>query len=372
MRVKGIFLYLTVVFGIFQSGCATESEDPFCSCMHGTLPMVTSEIDSMYNQWFMEQSPADPSMFGLLNSFKAKGKVDIPSYFKISDSDLGRIAIAKEQCAALHSVSLMEQMEIKVKWEKEMEIIQKSGKIDVVNVIDAILNTYSEDMINSCFYRFNMASTAKMLGHRDLGLRLTLPQALPPCDDCPEVLERDILSISMNSNSVKVEGTEIELEKVEGFVNRFYLENSLEMPQRIFIGNKVISDTTEKLQLLLTKLDSVNESEQFVKCQKYLKKWAGIANAYKLTGEFHLISKRAVIRFESTNDTPFEAYFSVLDQIKGVLKKLRNDLAIDAFGRTYDELIKLEENGDDSLRPKIQAIRVVYPLRLLEPDSRNY
>ena len=83
------------------------------------------------------------------------------------------------------------------------------------------------------------------------------------------------------------------------------------------------------------------------------------------------ISKRAVIRYESNNGTTFETYFEVLDQIKGVLKRLRNDFSMSAFGMTYDQMEKLEDGGDKSLRPMIKAVRVRYPLRLLEPDARN-
>jgi len=213
---------------------------------------------------------------------------------------------------------------------------------------------------------------------RDMGLRLTLPQELPPCEDCPEVRDRNVLKISVNGlDQVAIEDKLAPIEEVEVAVRDFYGSDDDNMPERHLVNANTIADTMSKLEVLIatweTEPDPLIKVTMVDKYEKYLKEWQGKKDCFELTGEapFDCISKRAVIRFESNNATTFETYFSVLDQIKGVLKELRNDFSLGAFGTTYDEMIKLEENGDISMRPKIKAVRVRFPLRLLEPDARN-
>ena len=125
--------------------------------------------------------------------------------------------------------------------------------------------------------------------------------------------------------------------------------------------NKENSGLYLKEQMVITALEKIK------------KEWEGKQEAFDLTGApFDCISKRAVIRFESNNGTTFSVYFEVLDKIKGVLQRLRNDFSMEHFGITYDEMEKLEKEKDMvEYQPMIKAVRVVFPLRLLEPDPRN-
>jgi biopolymer transport protein ExbD len=213
---------------------------------------------------------------------------------------------------------------------------------------------------------------------RDMGLRLTLPQELPPCEDCPEVRDRNVLKISVNGlDQVAIEDKLAQIEEVEVSVRDFYESDDDNMPERHLVNASTIADTMAKLDVLIsqwkTEPDPLLMVTMVDKYEKYLIEWEGKKDCFELTGEapFDCISKRAVIRFESNNATTFETYFSVLDQIKGVLKVLRNDFSLGAFGVTYDEMMILEEKGDLTMRPKIKAVRVRFPLRLLEPDARN-
>ena len=212
---------------------------------------------------------------------------------------------------------------------------------------------------------------------RDMGLRLTLPQELPPCEECPEVRDRNVLKISVNGkDQVAIEDKLVQIEEVEKWVLDFYQSNADNMPERHLVNAAIIADTMQKLEssirLWKTEPDPLIMVTMVDKFEKNLKEWQGKKDCFELTSEpFDCISKRAVIRYESNNSTTFETYFTVLDQIKGVLKQLRNDYSMGVFGITYDEMEKLEDGGDATYRPKIKAVRVRYPLRLLEPDARN-
>ncbi len=212
---------------------------------------------------------------------------------------------------------------------------------------------------------------------RDMGLRLTLPQELPPCEDCPEVRDRNVLKISVNGNDqIAIEDKLSNKEDVTQWVEDFYLSNKDNMPERHLVSAATIRDTMAALDALIRQWEQeadLNLQVQMVdKYTKIKEEWEDKKECFEQINEkFDCISKRAVIRYESNNGTTFEVYFNVLDQIKGVLKRLRNEKSLEKFGMTYDEMEKLEENGDESLRPKIRAIRTLYPLRLLEPDARN-
>ncbi|MDA8714732.1 biopolymer transporter ExbD [Flavobacteriales bacterium] len=212
---------------------------------------------------------------------------------------------------------------------------------------------------------------------RDMGLRLTLPQEMPPCEDCPEVRDRNVLKIAVNGNdAIQIEEKRAEIEDVAQWVDDFYNSDDSDMPERHLVDAQSISDTMDRLSVYIEQAKLIPDLKLQVatldKWEKAQKEWEGKKNCFDLTEEpFQCISKRAIIRYESNNGTTFETYFDVLDQIKGVLKRLRNDFSMSSFGMTYDEMSKLEENGDITLRPKIKAVRVRYPLRLLEPDARN-
>lgn len=212
---------------------------------------------------------------------------------------------------------------------------------------------------------------------RDMGLRLTLPQEMPPCEDCPRVRDRNVLKIAVNGNdAIQIEEKRAEIEDVKQWVDDFYNSDESNMPERHLVDAQSIADTMGRLSVLIeqAKLNPDLKTRTTIvdNWEKVQKEWVGKKDCFDLTGEpFQCISKRAIIRYESNNGTTFETYFDVLDQIKGVLKRLRNDFSMSSFGMTYDEMSKLEDNGDVTLRPKIKAVRVRFPLRLLEPDARN-
>ena len=212
---------------------------------------------------------------------------------------------------------------------------------------------------------------------RDMGLRLTLPQEMPPCEDCPEVRDRNVLKIAVNGkDEIQIEEERAELEDVAQWVDDFYNSDADNMPERHLVNETTIADTMARLAILISETKMIPDEKMKValldKYEKATEEWEGKNSCFELTEEpFMCISKTAVIRYESNNGTTFETYFEVLDQIKGVLKRLRNDFSMSTFGMTYDQMEKQEEDGDKSLRPMIKAVRVRFPLRLLEPDARN-
>ncbi len=212
---------------------------------------------------------------------------------------------------------------------------------------------------------------------RDLGLRVKLPKKpdkLQTRDDSP-IRKRNILQIQLNAqDEVLIEGKRHPLDSVSRFVRDFYLSDDPNMPERTWVTTHSAADTLASLYALKEQLEaqttSAEQLYQLGKIQMYIEEWEGYRESQKILGDYQVISKRAVIRFESNNGSSYEAYFSILDQINSVLKFQRNQLSEKLFGMSYD-LMEARKDFDSSLHPKIRAIRHRFPMRLLEPTARG-
>lgn len=359
------FIILLTVFG-----CGEPDSNEFCACMHREAPQLVQKVDFLFENWYDEAKVEERTLTGILHAFKRQGKFISPSVGQLTTGDKEELANSVSHCLSSHPLEGYDFEAIQAKWQIEVGKIEQSGKVDVVTAADAILNTYPHEFLNGCYYRYTFGGMLHLFMARDKGLKLTLPQELPPCEDCPEIKDRNVLKIVVTTDDVlEIEDELTPVDQVSERVEDFYLSDDDNMPERHLVNELTIADTLEKIKSKLIHSQSTGDSTEYDKWEKILKEWKGKEEAYNLLGEFKCIDKRAIIRYSSSNGTSFETYFNVIDQIKVTLRQLRNQCAEDNFGMTYDEMIKLEdERGDTSLRPKIRAVRCLYPLRLLEPD----
>lgn len=82
-----------------------------------------------------------------------------------------------------------------------------------------------------------------------------------------------------------------------------------------------------------------------------------------LLGEME-VSKQ-VISLQNDNGTSYDMYIQVQNELARAYNELRNELAEEKFGKTYDYLL---EKGD---KDKIKAVRKVYPQRISEAEPKN-
>ena len=76
------------------------------------------------------------------------------------------------------------------------------------------------------------------------------------------------------------------------------------------------------------------------------------------------ISKQ-VISLQNDRGTSYEMYIKVQNELAAAYNELRNELARQKFGKTYDELISFDEAD------KVAAIRKVYPQRISEAEPKS-
>lgn len=77
-----------------------------------------------------------------------------------------------------------------------------------------------------------------------------------------------------------------------------------------------------------------------------------------------MISKQ-VISLQNDRGTSYDLYIQVQNELAAAYNELRNELAQDKFGVTYDALI---EKGDED---RVKAIRKVYPQRISEAEPKD-
>ena len=58
-------------------------------------------------------------------------------------------------------------------------------------------------------------------------------------------------------------------------------------------------------------------------------------------------------------------YIQVQNELARAYNELRNELSMEKFGKTYDYYL---ETGD---KPKVKAIRKIYPQRISEAEPKN-
>jgi len=77
-----------------------------------------------------------------------------------------------------------------------------------------------------------------------------------------------------------------------------------------------------------------------------------------------MVSKQ-VISLQNDNGTSYDMYIQVQNELAAAYNELRNEIAMDQFGVSYDALV---EAGD---KAKVKAVREVYPQRISEAEPKD-
>lgn len=76
------------------------------------------------------------------------------------------------------------------------------------------------------------------------------------------------------------------------------------------------------------------------------------------------VSKQ-VISLQNDNGTSYDLYIQVQNELAAAYNELRNEIAMERFGVSYDYLVEIED------KPKVDAVRDVYPQRISEAEPKN-
>ena len=87
-----------------------------------------------------------------------------------------------------------------------------------------------------------------------------------------------------------------------------------------------------------------------------------------------MVSKQ-VISLQNDNGTSYNLYIQVQNELEAAYNELRDELALEKFGMKYSLLEEMAKSDDPAIsevnKPKVKAIRKVYPQRISEAEPNE-
>lgn len=212
------------------------------------------------------------------------------------------------------------------------------------------------------------------------GILRQLPPPLPPDLDVPEVRERDVFVVLVNSkDQLLVEGRPMKIERLKDAAKEFLIADGVfsdlppneNFPIRSWIKEAAVSARISEMEALLTQTDDSdrikNINESIAKQQRKLDAIEVFGKPYKeLPGS-------ALISMQNDNATSYDMYIQVQNELQSAVNELRDELALDTYGMNYDQLEAEYEKDreNEELKGRLYTIRAVYPQRISEAEPRN-
>lgn len=217
----------------------------------------------------------------------------------------------------------------------------------------------------------------------DEGIRRQLPPPIPPGVDVPPVTARNVFVVLVNANNdLLVEGEELRIEKLKDKAKEFLIANgdgliygdlpeNENLPVRFKVNKQEIAASVAQYEQLVKAADTDERKDNLTKVlNNYREKLAAIELLGK---EYKILPSSALISMRNDNNTSYDTYIQVQNELEAAVAELRDELCRDKFGISYKEL---EENyeknpNDQNLLNRIEAIRDVYPQRISEAEPED-
>ena len=200
---------------------------------------------------------------------------------------------------------------------------------------------------------------------QDIGILRQLPPPVPEdMETPPEVNKRNVYEVLVNAQDrLLVEGEPMDIRNLKEGAKEFYTNprNSPDLPQ---LREVTRSNVQENINQLRQALAQNPDNEEL---RKNLQEWEDRMTAVELIGEYRELPSSALISLQNDRGTSYNMYIQVQNELSAAVNELRNELSNDKFGVNYSEL----DPGRDVDKPKIKAIRAVYPQRISEAEPKD-
>lgn len=199
---------------------------------------------------------------------------------------------------------------------------------------------------------------------QDIGILRQLPPPVPEDLDTPPVKKRNVYEVLVNSkNQLLVENERMDIRDLKEGAKMFYT-NPNQDPDLPILTRQTRANVQENLNLLQQAIAKDPTNKQL---KTDLKKWQGKMSAIELIGEYDELPSSALISLQNDRGTKYAMYISVQNELSAAINELRNELSEEKFGVPYSEL----NPALDEDKPKIKAIRAVYPQRISEAEPKD-
>jgi len=127
-------------------------------------------------------------------------------------------------------------------------------------------------------------------------------------------------------------------------------------------------------KLCLSKINSFQELQKqgAFYSDNDINTWKRKLETVKLLGQYQTLSKNSYITIGDDQETSYGAYLSIRDYILRGISELRNELGVEKFGITYDELkskriaVKTKEEISQQI-----ALEQVYPSKIVKLKAKD-
>jgi len=200
----------------------------------------------------------------------------------------------------------------------------------------------------------------------DIGILRQLPPPVP--DDMekpPEVKERNVYEVLVNSSDrLLVENEPMDIRELKEGAKEFYTNpnNSANLPELKWVTKSTCQENINQLKTAISQ-DGAKKNE----LKEKLKTWENKLAAVELIGDYKELPTSALISLQNDRGTSYDMYIAVQNELSAAVNELRNSLAEEKFGVPYSELNPLQDED----KPKILAVRAVYPQRISEAEPKD-
>lgn len=200
--------------------------------------------------------------------------------------------------------------------------------------------------------------------------QLAMKVELPPDFKPPDVKQRDVFSIAINGNDqLRVEKEDHQVEDLEEMVYKYFTANMFQDTDEA--EARYVAYTTQSCkdaikaseQELLASPEDLILQSRILKWEKRLMVCEALAD-----GGYREIHETAVVQIKQKAKTSYGKYISVVNEVKKVINKVRDEKCKEIFnGLSYYDLdLELDEDQE-----KMKILRVLVPERIIEPAIKN-
>jgi biopolymer transport protein ExbD len=235
----------------------------------------------------------------------------------------------------------------------------------------------------------------------DMGIKRQLPPPVPPDIDIPQAKEQNVFNVKVNFlDLLLVEGQPLDIKDLKNKAKSFLIATGDGVISHR-IGNQEIGKNRDVILITgangktnaafperewVRKSDvrlKIAEYEQIVNIaeeknkdafRKVLSKWKEkLTTINLLGGDYKQLPPSALISMQNDNNTTYNTYLQVQNELQSAVNELRDELAVAKFGKSYRELEDIygRNKQDKSTLEKITAVRALYPQRISEAEPRD-
>ena len=236
----------------------------------------------------------------------------------------------------------------------------------------------------------------------DEGIKRQLPPPVPPDIDVPQAKEQNVFNVKVNFlDALLVEGLPLEIDQLKDKAKNFLIatgdgimvhevegntigkHRDVEMitgangktnaafPERVWVRKADVLAEIATYELAVEKATDEDKRDAY---QKVLDKWNEKLTTINLFGgDYKELPPSALISMQNDNNTTYNTYLQVQNELQSAVNELRDELALAKFGMTYRQLEEIygRNKQDKKTLEKITAVRSVYPQRISEAEPRD-